>query len=171
LVEIGDKEEKFVGSRQWIGSTEIGFVLDHLLGIESRFIVTNSGAEVAERARELALHFQTAGTPVMIGGGQLAHTILGVDFDENTGECGFLVLDPHYTGSEDLKDLTDFAIVGFSWKLMTPLESVRIYIKDYPPNSIGVTNQDEPRKKSPGISARQSALRLSRGYAVLFTQF
>ncbi|PIO62528.1 peptidase family C78 [Teladorsagia circumcincta] len=130
LVEIGDKEEKFVGSRQWIGSTEIGFVLDHLLGIESRFIVTNSGAEVAERARELALHFQTVGTPVMIvmapgyavfivkvqqhsasaidpnselGGGQLAHTILGVDFDENTGECGFLVLDPHYTGSEDLK--------------------------------------------------------------------
>ncbi|KAK6015847.1 peptidase family C78 [Ostertagia ostertagi] len=84
LVEIGDKEEKFVGSRQWIG-------------IESRFIVTNSGAEVAERVRELALHFQTVGTPVMIGGGQLAHTILGVDFDENTGECGFLVLDPHYT--------------------------------------------------------------------------
>ncbi|KAK6055886.1 TraB family protein [Cooperia oncophora] len=67
LVEIGDKEEKFVGSRQWIGSTEIGFVLDHLLGIQSRFIVTNSGAEVAERARELAVHFQTVGTPVMIG--------------------------------------------------------------------------------------------------------
>ncbi|XGW28693.1 hypothetical protein V3C99_008466 [Haemonchus contortus] len=103
LVDIGDKEEKFVGSRQWIGSTEIGFALDHLLGIESRFIVTNSGAEVAERARELALHFQTVGTPVMIGGGQLAHTILGVDFDENSGDCAFLVLDPHYTGSEDLK--------------------------------------------------------------------
>ncbi|KAK5978483.1 Ufm1-specific protease [Trichostrongylus colubriformis] len=114
LVEIGDKEEKFVGSRQWIGSTEIGFVLDHLLGIESRFIITNSGAEVAERARELALHFQTVGTPVMIGGGQLAHTILGVDFDENTGECGFLVLDPHYTGSEDLKTVLSKGWCG--WK-------------------------------------------------------
>lgn len=32
----------------------------------------------------------------------LAHTILGVDFDENTGECRFLVLDPHYTGIDDV---------------------------------------------------------------------
>ncbi|KAL6739155.1 hypothetical protein Aduo_012640 [Ancylostoma duodenale] len=103
LVEIKDKEEKFIGSRQWIGSTEIGFVLDHMLGIESRYIVTNSGSEVPERARELMLHFQTVGSPVMIGGAQLAHTILGVDFDENSGECRFLVLDPHYTGSEDIR--------------------------------------------------------------------
>ncbi|EPB76370.1 hypothetical protein ANCCEY_04531 [Ancylostoma ceylanicum] len=103
LVEIKDKEEKFIGSRQWIGSTEIGFVLDHMLGIESRYIITNSGSEVPERARELMLHFQTVGSPVMIGGAQLAHTILGVDFDENSGECKFLVLDPHYTGSEDLR--------------------------------------------------------------------
>ncbi|RCN33643.1 peptidase family C78, partial [Ancylostoma caninum] len=103
LVEIKDKEEKFIGSRQWIGSTEIGFVLDHMLGIESRYIVTNSGSEVPERARELMLHFQTVGSPVMIGGAQLAHTILGVDFDENSGECKFLVLDPHYTGSEDIR--------------------------------------------------------------------
>ncbi|WKY05813.1 hypothetical protein Q1695_006207 [Nippostrongylus brasiliensis] len=103
LVDINDKEQKFLGSKQWIGSTEIGYVLDHLLGIESRFIITNSGSEVPERVRELALHFQTVGSPVMIGGAQLAHTILGVDFDESTGECYFLVLDPHYTGSEDIK--------------------------------------------------------------------
>ncbi|CAI4229452.1 unnamed protein product [Auanema sp. JU1783] len=105
LVNIGDKQEKFVGSKQWIGSTEIGFVLDTLLGVESKFIITNSGAEVAERARELSFHFDTAGTPVMIGGGQLAHTILGVDFDENTGDCRFLVLDPHFTGEEDLRKI------------------------------------------------------------------
>ncbi|VDK55231.1 unnamed protein product [Cylicostephanus goldi] len=67
LVEIKDKEEKFIGSRQWIGSTEIGFVLDHMLGYESRYIITNSGSEVAERARELMMHFQTVGSPVMIG--------------------------------------------------------------------------------------------------------
>lgn len=36
-----------------------------------------------------------------LGGGQLAHTILGVDFNPDTGDCAFLVLDPHYTG-EDL---------------------------------------------------------------------
>ncbi|CAD6195121.1 unnamed protein product [Caenorhabditis auriculariae] len=103
LVDIGDKEQKFLGSRQWIGSTEISFVLQTLLNIESRFIATNSGAEVVERARELARHFDTVGSPVMIGGNMLAHTILGVDFNDGTGETKFLVLDPHYTGSEDLK--------------------------------------------------------------------
>ncbi|CAL2040099.1 unnamed protein product [Caenorhabditis brenneri] len=106
LVTIGDKEQKFVGSRQWIGSTEINYVLNELLKIECRFITTNSGAEVVERVRELARHFETAGTPVMIGGNMLAHTILGVDFNENTGESKFLILDPHYTGSEDIKTIT-----------------------------------------------------------------
>ncbi|PIC33689.1 hypothetical protein B9Z55_013577 [Caenorhabditis nigoni] len=106
LVNIGDKEQKFVGSRQWIGSTEISYVFNELLKLECRFIATNSGAEVVERARELARHFETSGTPVMIGGNMLAHTILGVDFNEMTGETKFLILDPHYTGSEDIKTIT-----------------------------------------------------------------
>lgn len=32
----------------------------------------------------------------------LAHTILGVDFNQSTGDLKFLILDPHYTGAEDL---------------------------------------------------------------------
>ena len=35
-----------------------------------------------------------------IGGGVLAHTIIGVDWDEATGEIRWLILDPHYTGSD-----------------------------------------------------------------------
>lgn len=41
------------------------------------------------------------------GGGVLAHTIIGVDFNENTGDVNFLVLDPHYPGSEDIKTITN----------------------------------------------------------------
>uniref|UniRef100_A0A8R1EPC8 Ufm1-specific protease n=1 Tax=Caenorhabditis japonica TaxID=281687 RepID=A0A8R1EPC8_CAEJA len=124
LVDIGDKQAKFVGSRQWIGSTEISFVLNELLKktvlfsfpeLECRFIATNSGAEVVERARELQRHFETVGTPVMIGGNMLAHTILGVDFNENSGETKFLILDPHYTGSEDIK-----TIVSKGWCAWKP---------------------------------------------------
>ena len=33
----------------------------------------------------------------------LAYTLLGVDWNEATGDCSFLILDPHYTGGEDLK--------------------------------------------------------------------
>ena len=43
------------------------------------------------------------------GGGVLAHTILGVDFNETTGDLKFLILDPHYTGAEDLKTILDKA--------------------------------------------------------------
>lgn len=53
-------------------------------------------------ARELARHFDTEGTPVMIGGGALAYTLLGVAFHGGTGEARFLILDPHYTGPDEL---------------------------------------------------------------------
>jgi len=41
------------------------------------------------------------------GGGVLAHTILGVDWNEATGYVKFLILDPHYTGTEDLRIIQD----------------------------------------------------------------
>ncbi len=42
-----------------------------------------------------------------VGGGVLAHTIIGVDFNESSGDLKFLILDPHYTGAEDLKVIQD----------------------------------------------------------------
>lgn len=41
------------------------------------------------------------------GGGVLAHTILGVAWSETTGQIRYLILDPHYTGAEDLQVITD----------------------------------------------------------------
>ncbi|KAL3878114.1 hypothetical protein ACJMK2_030486 [Sinanodonta woodiana] len=114
LVDIGDKESNFIGSRRWIGSMEVSYCLDHLIGVTSKILAVNSGAELASRGRELAAHFSTQGTPIMIGGGVLAHTILGVDFNEVTGDIMFLILDPHYTGAEDLKIIQDKGWCG--WK-------------------------------------------------------
>lgn len=37
----------------------------------------------------------------------LAHTILGVAWSESSGEIRFLILDPHYTGGEDLQTITE----------------------------------------------------------------
>lgn len=102
LYDIGDKPASFVGSRQWIGSTEVSFVLETKLGIESVIINVSSGAELAEKGYDLQDHFERNGSPVMIGGGQLAHTILGVDFNADTNGIKFLILDPHYTGEEDM---------------------------------------------------------------------
>lgn len=110
LVNIGDKPSSFVGSRQWIGSTEVSFCLESMLGVTSKILSVSSGEELGNVGGELAYHFRIEGTPVMIGGGVLAHTVLGVDFNKNTGELKFLILDPHYTGSEDLQ-----VIQGKGW--------------------------------------------------------
>lgn len=103
LVDIGDKADDFVGSHEWIGSMEVGYYLDQALGLEWRSVSAPSGLALAERAVELAAHFDSEGTPVMMGGGSLAFTLLGVDLNEATGEVAFLILDPHYTGPEDLE--------------------------------------------------------------------
>jgi hypothetical protein len=63
-------------------------------------LTVNRGSDIPANARALAQHFSSQGTPVMIGGGVLAYTLLGVTFNEDTGEAAFLILDPHYTGGE-----------------------------------------------------------------------
>uniref|UniRef100_A0AC34F4L2 Ufm1-specific protease n=1 Tax=Panagrolaimus sp. ES5 TaxID=591445 RepID=A0AC34F4L2_9BILA len=114
LVKIGDKPSKFIGSQGWIGSFEIGFVLQNLANIEYRTLHSGSGKDLDEHGRALSYHFEHNGAPVMIGGGSYAHTILGVDYNRKTGECEYLILDPHYTG----KDIVSSAISGngIVWK-------------------------------------------------------
>ncbi|XP_061586423.1 ufm1-specific protease 2 [Cololabis saira] len=114
LVDVGDKPASFVGSRQWIGSIEVQNVLNHLLDITSKIMFVSQGSELASKGRELANHFLTEGTPIMIGGGVLAHTILGVTWSETTGQIRYLILDPHYTGAEDLQVITEKGWCG--WK-------------------------------------------------------
>ncbi|XP_052608166.1 ufm1-specific protease 2 isoform X2 [Peromyscus californicus insignis] len=114
LVDAGDKPAAFVGSRQWIGSIEVQLVLNQLIGVTSKILFVSQGSEMASQGRELANHFQNVGTPIMIGGGVLAHTILGVTWNETTGQIKFLILDPHYTGAEDLQVILEKGWCG--WK-------------------------------------------------------
>ncbi|XP_055449570.1 ufm1-specific protease 2 [Psammomys obesus] len=114
LVDAGDKPATFVGSRQWIGSIEVQLVLNQLIGVTSKILFVSQGSEMASQGRELANHFQNVGTPVMIGGGVLAHTILGVAWNETTGQIKYLILDPHYTGAEDLQVILEKGWCG--WK-------------------------------------------------------
>ena len=50
----------------------------------------------------------------MIGGGVLAYTLLGVSLNTATGECAFLILDPHFTGADALGPIRAGGWVG--WK-------------------------------------------------------
>lgn len=115
LRDIGDKPTSFIGSKQWIGSLEVSFCLETLLGVHARIISVNSGADLKSYAQDVLInHFNTHGTPVMIGGGVLAHTILGVEYNTTTNEVRYLILDPHYTGGEDLTTVLNKGWCG--WK-------------------------------------------------------
>lgn len=67
LVDIGDKPSAFIDSKQWIGSTEVSFVLSTLLNINAKILCAANGEEMSALIPQLASHFDTQGTPVMIG--------------------------------------------------------------------------------------------------------
>uniref|UniRef100_A0A5S6QD22 Uncharacterized protein n=1 Tax=Trichuris muris TaxID=70415 RepID=A0A5S6QD22_TRIMR len=105
LVDVGDQPSSLIGAKRWIGSLELSYVLNHLLKVDSKIISAKSCSEIDSNADELLYHFKGEGTPVMIGGGVLAHVILGVFIEEASGSVRYLVLDPHYTGPDDQKTI------------------------------------------------------------------
>lgn len=74
-----------LNSKRWIGALDVSLYLEVALGVSCRIENVSSGAELAQRGRLLLRHFETVGTPVMMGGGELAYTLLGVHFDDQTG--------------------------------------------------------------------------------------
>lgn len=109
-----------VGPKQWIGAIEISMILNHWFGLDCRIISIASGGEVFTKTDEVIFfllfkvcvnqrllftqihrHFASEGSPIMIGGGVLAWTLLGIC--SNGKETKYLILDPHFTGADDLK--------------------------------------------------------------------
>lgn len=85
-----------------------------------------SGAELITKGKELKDHFIEEGTPVMIGGDLYAYTILGVDICEETNDVRFLILDPHYPGSD--RDIKNTLAKGWcAWKEVTMFKAEAFY--------------------------------------------
>ncbi|GCC26973.1 ufm1-specific protease 2-like isoform X1 [Chiloscyllium punctatum] len=131
LVTAGDKGPSIVGSTDWIGSFEIRSVLNSF-GITSKIMNIRAGSELVLAARELAEHFEVQGTPVMVGGEPLAHTLLGVAWNEETGAVKFLVLDAHYTGEDDWASVIDKAIEWKDEDFWDPLEPYNLCLPQRP---------------------------------------
>lgn len=114
LVDVGDKPSSFVGTKQWIGANEVCYALEKLTGVTSKILHVSRGAEMESKGRELARHFDEQGSPIMVGGGVLAWTILGVARNSRTGRTRFLILDPHYEGRDELKPIQNKGWIA--WK-------------------------------------------------------
>lgn len=127
LVTLGDKEPKFQGSRDWIGSTEVFLCLDHFYQVPCRILHVSSGAQVADHVDTLLAHFQHQGSPIMMGGDTDASSkgILGV-CRTSWGKPYLLVLDPHWFRNDakqgPLPDATVLRENG--WVAWRPLDSL-----------------------------------------------
>mmetsp|Transcript_16409 Transcript_16409/g.19606 ORF Transcript_16409/g.19606 Transcript_16409/m.19606 type:complete len:529 (+) Transcript_16409:245-1831(+) len=113
----------YVGCKQWIGSQEVSWLLDSVCGASSRFVVCTRGSEILEKSRELSQHFMEQQTPIVICGGKLALTLLGIAWNEQSGKVSFLIADPHYTGEDELNQvqsktvsLEGYKAIPVSWR-------------------------------------------------------
>lgn len=99
LVNIEDKPNHFIGSRDWIGCFEACLVLDVLYGVPCKVIHIPSGQQLCKHIPELVEHFCKLGSPVMMGGDKdcSAKCIVGIHTDEKN-DASLLVVDPHFLG-------------------------------------------------------------------------
>ena len=114
LILLGDKDVSFLGSRKWIGSLEISYCLDSMLNVSSKILHSPIGKSIDEIADQLIDYFQRFGAPIMIGSGSLAHTIIGISVNLDFTVFKYLVLDPHYSGDENIQTIISKGFCG--WK-------------------------------------------------------
>ncbi|XP_069775985.1 ufm1-specific protease 1 isoform X1 [Narcine bancroftii] len=98
LVEMEDKPSSFINSKTWIGSFEIALCIDKFYNIPCKLIHVRQGGELLQKVEELYSHFDTLGSPVMMGGDSdsASKGILGVCTGSENHYL--LILDPHYSG-------------------------------------------------------------------------
>ncbi|KAJ0179372.1 hypothetical protein K1T71_005084 [Dendrolimus kikuchii] len=80
------------GSESWVWKKEHE---SRVNAVEMQALRKICGVTLADRVRNTEVRKR-------VGGGVLAHTILGVEYNSVTNETRYLILDPHYTGTEDL---------------------------------------------------------------------
>lgn len=103
-----------VGSKKWIGTIEGMYLLQDYLGADCKMMYCQNTAEMQTNASQLLQHLQLEGTPVMMGAGEYAYTLVGLCYNSSSGEAAYLIVDPHYTGTDDLKTILQKGWVG--WK-------------------------------------------------------
>ncbi|XP_039953688.1 probable Ufm1-specific protease 1 [Bactrocera neohumeralis] len=98
LVQIGDKENDFVGSHDWIGAIEVFYFLDALYDVVCRIIHIASHEDLKKYANVLKKYFDDYGGLVMMGGDMDAGSkgIAGIHISGN--QVYLLVIDPHFSG-------------------------------------------------------------------------
>jgi hypothetical protein len=102
-----------VGSKAWIGTVEASNLLQDL-DILCKLHYVNPPDDLPSYSLQLLEHFRTQGTPVVMGAGEYAYTMVGLVYDPDSGASAYAIVDPHYTGADEWKPILTKEWVG--WK-------------------------------------------------------
>ena len=117
-----DKPSSFVGSRDWIGSVEVGLVLDQLCEVPCKIVHSRSGRELDYVFDQVEEHFRRRKCPIMMGG-DLDCSSKGIFGACRTiSEKYFLILDPHF-GRTSYSEITARELVNQGWAQWVQLEN------------------------------------------------
>lgn len=112
LVSMGDKPEGFVDSREWIGSVEVGLIVDQLYNVPCKIVHFSSGLDLCDRISVLEEHFLKTGSPIMIGGDSDSSSKCLLGTCQAADGKYMLILDPHYYGPDpDQKALIESSML------------------------------------------------------------
>ncbi|KAI0231174.1 Ufm1-specific protease 1 [Lamellibrachia satsuma] len=105
LVKMQDKPVDFLGSKEWIGSVEVGLIIDFFFNVACPILHVRSGEMLQDHMEKITHHFRMNGSPVMVGGSTdtAAKALLGICESDKT--IYFLILDPHYYGDTPNQDM------------------------------------------------------------------
>lgn len=100
LVKIGDKPNKIIGSRDWIGTIESSYIFDELFNISSYLIHIPSGEKISSKQHLIVDYFSKQGGLIFMGGDcdASAKMIVGVHLS-NDDQMSLLIVDPHFQGT------------------------------------------------------------------------
>jgi len=97
LVESGDKNSDFHGSKEWIGCFETSIVIDTLYSIPCKIIHCSQG-DLRKYSENLIEHFKSYCSPIAVGGDldNSSKGFLGIGTSSVDLKPYFLVTNPHY---------------------------------------------------------------------------
>lgn len=67
-INLGSKD-KVKGTREWIGATEVSWVVKHLTNYDCRILHISDGKRIIQECEVIREHFDNVGCPIMYGGG------------------------------------------------------------------------------------------------------
>ena len=92
------------GGREWIGTVEVGYVIDLIFNTPCRIINCPSRDNLTAYFGEIKDHFEKGGSPLMLGGGRDygSKGIFGISKNHND-EVMLLIVDPHFIPNGPMK--------------------------------------------------------------------